>query len=62
MLATMNPPRPLPPPVAPPRHNAARELWLQERASLDGLECSEVGWDEWDASVSAQDEAEALPH
>jgi len=58
----MNSQRPNPLPRSQPRHNGAREHWLPERASLEGLECSEVSWDEWDASVCALDEAQAAQH
>ena len=28
---------------------------LYDRASLEGLECQESGWEEWDACVAEQD-------
>lgn len=28
---------------------------LYDRASLEGLECQDSGWDEWDACVAEQD-------
>ena len=34
--------------------NPAGEL-LFDRASVDGLECAESGWDEWDTCVAEQD-------
>ena len=38
------------------RSNMERLLpFLFDRASLEGLECQESGWDEWDACVAEQD-------
>ena len=38
------------------RSNLERLLpLLYDRASLEGLECQESGWEEWDACVAEQD-------
>ena len=40
---------------------SARSNWerllplLHDRASLEGLECQDSGWEEWDACVAEQD-------
>jgi hypothetical protein len=33
----------------------ASSALLFDRASLDGVECLDSGWDEWDACVAEQD-------
>lgn len=33
---------------------------LYDRASLEGLECQDSGWDEWDAVVAEQDLREQM--
>lgn len=43
-------------PTASARSNLERLLpLLYDRASLEGLECQDSGWDEWDACVAEQD-------
>lgn len=43
-------------PPAPARSSLERLLpVLYGRASLEGLECQDSGWDEWDACVAEQD-------
>lgn len=60
MLAAMNSSSTPSParPRHPMRHPVLLHALTSDRASLDGLECSDGSWEEWDASVAARDRVE----
>lgn len=52
--------RSTPNPRPPTQRLSANAALLFDRASLEGLECQDSGWDEWDCCVIEQDLREEI--